>query len=98
MRKARVPKITAPIVALPVSEFRAAREHIALSQGEWADLLGIKREYVAKIEAGHEPSITVRRLASVYALLAKFEIPETDGILDVAATLEWKASKGEAET
>jgi phage repressor protein C with HTH and peptisase S24 domain len=45
--------------------FKALRKRLGLSQAEFAEKLGISRNYVGMIEGGHEPSDTLMRLVTM---------------------------------
>lgn len=58
------------------AEFRAARISFGLTQAAWGRMLGIGREYVAKIETGRVPvSSTIALLVEAYQ---RHGIPDTD--------------------
>lgn len=52
---------------MTASEIRSIRTTLGLPQSRWAELLGIGREHVAKIETGKAPvSQTLAILARLY--------------------------------
>jgi DNA-binding XRE family transcriptional regulator len=58
------------------AEFRAARISFGLTQAAWGRMLGIGREYVAKIETGRVPvSSTIALLVEAYQ---RHGLPVTD--------------------
>jgi len=48
------------------ADLRQLRLDLGLTQTEWGRWLGIGRRHVAKLEAGLEPSETLRLLAEAY--------------------------------